>query len=111
MTASRATFYDDVFSLEDSWQFDHSIYVGDWNLEKKKKKDTLNYQNVNNPNARNKVLGKMEQFGLVDIWRQDNASTKRYTWFKKDSTNAKKPKCSRLDFFLVILFNIYQMKY
>ena len=23
------TFYDDVFSLEDSWQFDHSIYVGD----------------------------------------------------------------------------------
>ena len=95
------TFYDDVFSLEDSWQFDHSIYVGDWNLVMDFQKDTLNYQNVNNPNARNKVLGKMEQFGLVDIWRQDNASTKRYTWFKKDSTNAKKPKCSRLDFFLV----------
>ena len=34
----------------------------------------------------------------MDIWRQDNVSTKRYTWLKKDSNNTNKPK---FDFFLI----------
>ena len=90
-------FHEEVFSLEETMQIDHSIYVGDWNMTLSQEMDTLNYVRENNPRAKELVLKKIEHLGLSDIWRKENPETKRFTWFKKDSING--PKCSRLDFF------------
>ena len=42
------------------------------------------------------LLEKIQEFGLVDIWRKRNRDSKEYTW---QTNNFRKQ--SRLDFFLI----------
>lgn len=58
--------------------------------------DSMNYKHLNNPKARKEVLKLMETFNLVDIFRENNANLKRYTWRRKSPI-----KQARLDFFLI----------
>lgn len=56
---------------------------------------TLDYVNVDNPNARYKLLNLMIDVDLVDCWRYLNVKARQYTWRKKNTN-----KRARLDFFL-----------
>jgi hypothetical protein len=57
--------------------------------------DTENYVNKNNPKAQQKLHALMAELDLVDVWRKNNASVKRYTW------RGPNRKRSRLDCLLV----------
>ena len=57
--------------------------------------DTENYVNKNNPKAQQKIHALMAELHLVDVWRKNNASVKRYTW------RGPNRKRSRLDCLLV----------
>lgn len=72
------------------------ILCGDFNLVQKPECDTLNYVNINNPQARKVLLDVMKDLKLEDIWRTINPDVKGYTW-QTDSHR----KQARLDYFLV----------
>ena len=71
------------------------IVCGDFNLVLDPVMDTFNYLNINNPQARSKLLEIMNDMNLVDYFRVLNPDKKIYTWHKKNPT-----KHGRLDFFL-----------
>ena len=71
------------------------IIGGDWNVPLNYEIDTEKYVNRNNPKAQQKIHALMANLDLIDVWRKNNPSVKRYTW---RSPNSKR---SRLDFFYV----------
>ena len=75
---------------------DNVIVGGDFNLVMNFDIDCFNYRHRNNVNASDKVLDLMHNLDLLDIWREINPDTRRYTW--RRSTPCQQ---SRLDFFLV----------
>ena len=72
----------------------HCILCGDWNLIQDPQIDSTNYIHINNKNARKAVLEMKEYVNLVDPWRLQNPTLRRYTW--RQPTPLKQ---SRLDFF------------
>ena len=72
------------------------ILVGDFNLVLDPNIDLLNYKNVNNPQARNKVIEIISECGLLDFWRELNAEKQSFTWTRPNSN-----KSARLDYFLI----------
>ena len=54
------------------------IVVGDWNVVQNYDKDTFNYQSENNPRAQIKVHQMMNDLDLVDIWRVQHPSQKKF---------------------------------
>ena len=56
------------------------ILAGDFNLVLDPNMDSLNYININNPQARNKVLELISDCNMIDIWRELNAEKHSYTW-------------------------------
>ena len=56
------------------------IVVGDWNVVQNYDKDTFNYQSENNPRTQIKVHQIMNDLDLVDIWRVQQSSQKRFSW-------------------------------
>ena len=49
-----------------------------------------NVNNINNPNARTKVLQNICELDLVDMFRQFNPDKTRFTWRRKKSHKASK---------------------
>ena len=90
------TFYMKLQEHIDDFQTDNIIICGDFNLVLNPDIDYYNYKNVNNPNARQKVIELIEDNDYVDVYRQSHPDTLRYTWRKKNPL-----KQSRLDFFLI----------
>lgn len=72
------------------------ILAGDFNLVLDPSIDLLNYKNVNNPQARNKVIEIIAECGLIDCWRKLNAEKQSFTWTQPNSN-----KRARLDYFLI----------
>ena len=73
------------------------IICGDWNVVMDYKLDTRGYLKENNTKARREILNMIEAANLVDTWRSENNTAKKFTW-----VSGKKPvKMARLDFFLV----------
>lgn len=100
-------FYSELRNKIDSYlNTQHIIIGGDFNLVMNKDLDSMNYKHLNNPKARIEVLKLMETFNLVDIFRENKANLKRYTWRRKSPI-----KQARLDFFLIseTLTNRYHM--
>ena len=71
------------------------LICGDFNLVLDPKTDTKNYKNINNPKARDTLLGLINNFDLIDIFRQMHPEKLSYTWTRK-----KPMQMARLDFFL-----------
>ena len=69
--------------------------MGDWNVVQNYDKDTFNYQSENNPRAQIKVHQIMNDLDLVDIWRVQQSSQKRFSW--RDPNK----KQGRLDYFCI----------
>ena len=92
-----------VFAKIEEWNPDFCVFGGDWNVVLDQTKDTLNYVNENNLQARKTILDIMEGESLTDIWRDNHTNEKLYTWFRKgeDKKRKKSVKAARLDFFLV----------
>ena len=74
---------------------DFTVIGGDWNVSLNQEMDTFGYSSVNNEKARNTIHELMETNGLIDIFRELNPKTKRFTWRQYGGN-----KRSRLDYFL-----------
>jgi exonuclease III len=72
------------------------IIGGDWNLVMNPALDYHNYKHINNTKAQEKVLELSGELELVDVWREINPETLRYTWRRHNQRQQ-----ARLDFFLV----------
>ena len=91
------SFYSEkAFKKIIDWKPDYSIFAGDFNVVLDPKIDTKNYLHVNNPQAMQELKRQMQNFNLVDIWRELHPDKKTYTWQKYNEN-----KYSRLDFFLI----------
>ena len=82
-------------NIEDS-SYEYCIIWGDLNLVLDPEKDTYNYRNINNPNARRYLLDMMNILCLNDTFRIFNKNTSRYTWHRKNPR-----RHARLDYFLI----------
>jgi exonuclease III len=71
------------------------IVVGDWNVVQNYDKDIINYYSENNPRAQVKVHQMMNDLDLVDIWRVQHTSEKRFSW------RGPTKKQGRLDYFCI----------
>ena len=92
----RPEFFTKIFEAANSDGFDQVVLCGDFNLVLDPQKDSFNYKNINNPQARSKVIETMIELDMVDIFLYMNPDVKRYTWRKKNPV-----KQARLDYFLV----------
>ena len=72
------------------------ILAGDFNLVLDPSIDSLNYKNINNPQARNKVMEVIADCSLIDCWRELNVEKQLFTWTRPNSN-----KRARLDYFLI----------
>ena len=90
-------FYSDIaFKKLEDWEPDHSIFVGDFNVTLEQDKDNKNYNHDNNPQARKALKEKMEELNLIDIFREMNPDSRKYSWRKPNEL-----KFARLDYFLI----------
>ena len=98
------TFFRNITDLIEKSNIRNIIMTGDWNLVLDPSLDTLNYVQVHKPNSVKEVNILMEKFELLDIWRQTNPDTKKFSW-----RQGKLNKLARLDFFLLSesLLDIY----
>lgn len=89
-------FYSHVQNELEQLQYDGLIMGGDWNLVLNPTLDYQNYRHNNNTKAQEKVIEMAGELELVDIWREINPETLRYTWRRPNP-----PQQARLDFFLI----------
>ena len=90
-------FYDtEVFSKIEEWNPHHTIFAGDWNIILDRNLDTMNYQALGNPRARNVLIDKMNEMNLIDIFREIHPNMRKFTWKQWGSQ-----KYGRLDYFLI----------
>ena len=57
--------------------------------------DTYNYNRINNPKAKAKLIDIMSKNNLIDIYRNPNLNTKAYTWRSRNPI-----KHVRIDYFI-----------
>ena len=90
-------FYNDTVFPKIKQRLEETDFLvagGDWNLVMDQGKDTFGYLHENNKEAKKAVKSKMDELGLIDIYRDLCPDTKRYTW-------RTKKKSARLDCFLI----------
>ena len=90
----RPNFYNEIQKNMATNQCEYTIICGDLNVTLNPKLDSKDYLNVNNPNARLKILEIMENHDIVDSFRNLYPNLSRFTW-------ANINKKARLDYFLV----------
>ena len=95
-TGDRPGFFERLFFEMASINCDYALCVGDYNVALNPNLDTLNYSEIRRPNAREKILDKMEEGGFVDIFRQKFPQKKTFSW--ESTGNDRK---ARLDYFLI----------
>ena len=89
-------FYTQVEEMIESFgPTEHIVIGGDWNLVMNFDLDCFNYCRRNNVNATEKVYDMLTNLGLLDVYRELNPETRRFTWRRSNPCQQ-----SRLDFFL-----------
>ena len=89
-------FFLNIQEIIEEFENETIIIYGDFNLVQNQDLDTCNYTNINNPNAKEKVLHLKEEMNLMDPFRGLYEISKQYRWRKRNPL-----KQARLDFFLV----------
>ena len=89
-------FFKEVKDIAFKGDFDYVILCGDLNLVLDPKKDSYNYNNVNNLKARIATLDLINELDLLDVYRTLHTDSKRYTGRRKNPL-----KQARLDYFLI----------
>ena len=64
----RPGFFTKVFEVTNSDGFDYVVLCGNFNLVLDPQKDSFNCKNINNPQARSKVLEAMIELDMVNIF-------------------------------------------
>ena len=88
-------FFEQINDSITNSSYDYFLICGDFNLVLDPTLDSNNYKNINNPKARQKILDIISEHDLVDLYRHNNPTTKRYTWRRKNPI-----KQARLDYFI-----------
>ena len=97
----RRIFLEKLQNILISYDFgDYLIIGGDFNIIQDNTMDKYSKSSrINSKNdlswSQTKLLALKDSYGLVDIWRQNNQTTKRYTWSQPNPL----VRC-RLDYFL-----------
>ena len=73
-------FYKNVFQKIQNWNPAYTIFVGDWNIAL----------------DQNELITKMNEYNLIDIFRDLNPTEKKFTWKQWGAH-----KYARLDYFLI----------
>ena len=89
-------FYKRLGTSIGKFDFQHIIVAGDFNFVMNPEKDSLNYINENNINAKQIFLEITDKHDMVDAWRHVHTDDRNYTWTKKTPF-----KAGRLDMFFV----------
>lgn len=89
-------FFQSISDYIDRINNSDFIICGDYNCVLDPKLDSYNYKFVNNPKNRNQIIETMRNKNLIDPFRENYPSLKRYTWRKKNPL-----KQARLDYFLI----------
>ena len=74
---------------------DFTIIGGDWNITLNHSLDTHGYKSENNPKAKEVVQESMDNYGLVDVFREMHPNLKRFSWRQFGGSRR-----ARLDYFL-----------
>ena len=90
-------FFSKVQEIIEEYDNEYVIISGDFNLVYNQELDTLNYINVNNPNAEDIILNLKEELNLIDPFREIYENSRQYTWRKRNPI-----KHARLVFFSCI---------
>lgn len=90
------SFFRHIQDILEQNSADYSIVCGDFNIILDPELDSFNYTQINNPKAREAVKNMLDSEDLIDIYRINFPSTKRFTWRKR-----KPLKQARLDYFLI----------
>ena len=89
--------FHEISTTMQSIKCDYWITGGDFNVTLDNELDRYGSSVNPKPNATISVLNLIEEFDLIDIWRNNHPYDKKYTWFKRKPRLA----CSRLDFLLI----------
>ena len=89
-------FYEYVREVFLELDNEYYILLGDFNLVLNPDIDTFNYNSINNPKARGKVLEIMDDLRLLDYFRILYPDRRVYTWHKKTPL-----KQGRLNYILI----------
>ena len=89
------TWYENLFNKIENLNMDYTIIVGDWNIALAQE-DTYNYNSQRNIKSRQFINNYFNTNKYIDIWREQNPKSKRYTWGTK-----KTFKRARLDYFII----------
>ena len=89
-------FFEYIETLIEENPYDHLIICGDFNLVLNATMDTLNYTQLNNPHATEKLKQIIQTHNLLDIYRHQNPDKQKFTWTRRNPR-----KLARLYFFLV----------
>ena len=86
-------YQENVFHFIDMWEPELSLFVGDYNVTINPVLDNRNYMHENNILAREALKNKINEFELVDIWRELNPQETLFSWHK-----FRRNKQARLDY-------------
>ena len=89
-------FFAKVCEEMDKLDNHYVIMGGDWNVVVNVNEDTFRYRNINRPRSMRKVHEIMDNYCLIDVWREFHPHKKMFTWRRFNSTQQ-----ARLDYFLV----------
>ena len=89
-----------MLSKLDDHSMQNIVLAGDFNLALEPMLDGFNEKARNNNKARAVLKEFMDQFVMIDIWRQLHPTDKKYTYQKIQKTHPKY-QASRLDFILI----------
>ena len=90
------SFFNKIRELAETGNTDYTLICGDFNRVLDPDKDSYNYLNINNPNARKCVIETVNDLDLIDIYRYLHPHEKQFSWRKKTPL-----KQARLDYFLL----------
>ena len=77
------TFFDELYNNLEELTTNNIIVGGDFNFVTDRLRDS-NYIRHNNPGARNAFSKIIEQYDLIDAWREMNPHEDEYTWTRQN---------------------------
>ena len=92
----KPDFFQHISNYIDEIGNSENIICGDFNCVLNPELDYYNYKTINNPKARDKIVELISTKYLLDPFRENYPTQKKFTWKRRNPC-----KQARLDFFLI----------